>query len=290
MFKNKKSPRNSRNNDSNNGIFSYYQNRDQSGSNNSQAKLSNKRSNIITNIPVILSVIAIIASIIFVISLSTNPSIVIVNKDSLLATGDNVDELDQIVSKKLKQSLLNKSKITINTDKIQNELLNEIPEATDIAIALPIISRTPVVYVRIAEPSLLLNTQDKNDFVLDEKGRAISEVSKDMKELTIVKDSSGLAINLGDQAIPARQIDFINRVGEQFRKKNYKIEYFELSKNANELLVKLRREKFVIKYNLSGDERLQSGTALATLKYLKQKSIKPSQYIDVRVEERAYYK
>ena len=288
MFKNKKSPRNSRNNDSNNGIFSYYQNRDQSGSNNSQAKLSNKRSNIITNIPVILSVIAIIASIIFVIS--TNPSIVIVNKDSLLATGDNVDELDQIVSKKLKQSLLNKSKITINTDKIQNELLNEIPEATDIAIALPIISRSPVVYVRIAEPSLLLNTQDKNDFVLDEKGRAISEVSKDMKELTQVKDSSGLAINLGDQAIPARQISFINRVREQFRKKNYKIEYFELSKNANELLVKLRGEKFVIKYNLSGDERLQSGTALATLKYLKQKSIKPSLYIDVRVEERAYYK
>lgn len=225
----------------------------------------------------------------YTITLSSTPNIIVVNNESLLATDDNIARLSQLSKSKLEQSVFNKSKITINTDKIQNELLEDMPEATDIAVALPIISRSPIIYIRIAEPSVELSSGNKK-YILNEKGRVISDNANTSKSLIIVKDKSGLAINLGDQAIPAKQISFINQVKRQFLTKKYEIEYFELSKNANELLVKFREEKFVIKYNLSGDERLQSGTALATLKYLKEKSIKPSQYIDVRVEERAYYK
>lgn len=290
MFKKKKNDRDYVNNDNGKKIFSYYQNRDQLGSNNGKTNLANKkRGGIFYNVPVFLSIIVIIASIMYTITLSSTPNIIVVNNESLLATDDNIARLSQLSKSKLEQSVFNKSKITINTDKIQNELLEDMPEATDIAVALPIISRSPIIYIRIAEPSVELSSGNKK-YILNEKGRVISDNANTSKSLIIVKDKSGLAINLGDQAIPAKQISFINQVKRQFLTKKYEIEYFELSKNANELLVKFREEKFVIKYNLSGDERLQSGTALATLKYLKQKSIKPSQYIDVRVEERAYYK
>lgn len=289
MFVKKKQDRSSFNKD-NKKIFSYYQNRDQQSSGNNRSNTSkNKATKIFTNIPVILSVLVIVFSIIYSITLSSTPSIKIVNNSNSIVSKEGTDRFNHLAKEELEKSIFNKSKITINTDKIQNELIKLIPEATDIAIALPIVSRSPVIYIRIAEPSLTLSTNEQK-YILDEKGRVITKETQNYEKLVEVKDKSGIAINLGDQAIPTKQVDFINQVKNQFGNKKLKIEFFELSKNANELVVKLKNKDYIVKFNLLGDVRTQSGTAIATIKYLKQKSIKPSQYIDVRVEERSYYK
>lgn len=291
MFKKSKKGRSSKNPDNNRKIFSYYQNREQAEFSRDSRSKQTKKNNpkFIANIPVYLSVIVILGSIIYTLSLSSTPEIKIVNSDSSIISDSDIEKYKNVTSSRLESSVFNLSKLSINTDKIQNELLEDIPEATDIAVALPIVSRSPVVYVRIAEPSLLLSTGSQQ-LILDEKGRAIADANKEDGSLIVVKDKSGLSINIGDQAIPTNQIIFINEVKAQLERKNYKIDYFELSKNANELIVKLKKKDFDIKYNLSGDVRLQSGTAIATLRYLDQKNITPSKYIDVRVEERAYYK
>lgn len=289
MFVKKKQDRSSYNKD-NKKIFSYYQNRDQQTSGNNRSNTSkNKATKIFTNIPVILSVLVIVFSIIYSITLSSTPSIKIVNNSNSIVSKEGSDRFNHIAKEELEKSIFNNSKITINTDKIQNELIKLIPEATDIAIALPIVSRSPVIYIRIAEPSLTLSTNEQK-YILDEKGRVITKETQNYEKLVEVKDKSGIAINLGDQAIPTKQVDFINQVKNQFGNKKLKIEFFELSKNANELVVKLKNKNYIVKFNLLGDVRTQSGTAIATIKYLKQKNIKPSQYIDVRVEERSYYR
>ncbi|HMS23704.1 MAG TPA: hypothetical protein PKB09_02765 [Candidatus Saccharibacteria bacterium] len=291
MFNKSKKSRSSQNPDNNRKIFSYYQNREQAGYSrgNRDEQSKKKTPKFIANIPLYLSVLVIIASIIYTMSLTTTPEIKIVNSDSLITSENDIEKYKKLASELLSSSIFNRTKITINTDKIQNDLLEVIPEATDIAVALPIISRSPVVYVRIAEPVALLSTGSQK-LVLDEKGRAITDSKDDNKSLVLVKDRSGLPINIGDQAVPTNQIVFINEVKSQLTQKKYEIEYFELSKNANELVVKIKKKDFVLKYNLSGDVRLQSGTAISTIKYLGKNNIIPKKYIDVRVEERAYYK
>ena len=59
---------------------------------------------------------------------------------------------------------------------------------------------------------------------------------------------------------------------------------------ADELDVHLTGVNYYIKFNLANDDaRQQVGTFLATQAQLKSQGITPGQYIDVRVDGRAYY-
>ena len=59
---------------------------------------------------------------------------------------------------------------------------------------------------------------------------------------------------------------------------------------ASELDVKIAGKPYFVKFNLQADDaRRQAGTFLATQAQLQRKGITPAQYIDVRVEGRAYY-
>ena len=59
----------------------------------------------------------------------------------------------------------------------------------------------------------------------------------------------------------------------------------------NELDMYLTGQSYYVKFNLADSSPLQEvGTFLAVRQNLQQQGITPSQYIDVRVDGRAYYK
>ncbi len=60
---------------------------------------------------------------------------------------------------------------------------------------------------------------------------------------------------------------------------------------TSELDVRLAGQPYSVKFNLeSGTARQQAGTFLATESKLKSQNVTPAEYIDVRVDGRAYYK
>lgn len=269
--------------------FSYYKANKNANTQNNNSKISN----FLKNLPVFSSLVVMAVCVGYVISLNSNPTIKIINSDTQELAGINIDKdkYSKIIQQLLNNSVMNKSKITINSEKLESEIYSRITEATDIAVTLPIISRSPVVYIRIAEPAATLQTSTNKLFIIDEKGRAVKEAdSKDSINLISVVDNSGLTINIGNQAIPQSQLEFIQQVDAQLKAKKINPNEFIYSNNANELIVSLKRKDFVAKFNLAGNPRSQSGTLIATLKYLKARNINPTKYIDVRVEERAYYK
>ncbi len=293
MFKKTSNKRIIRNQDNRNSSFSYYNNRQPLTDNKRDKKLSTKnKSNpkFIHALPMYVSVLLIVVSIGYAMTLSSTPTLKIVNEAELSKQlQSDASEYDWVIKEELSQSISSKTKLTINTDQLQTAILSKIPQATDVAVTLPIISRSPVVYLRLAEPKAVLLSNEKQ-ILLDEKGRAIAETEDSAKNLLKIIDRSGLIIKAGNQAIPKNQIDFMIEVKNQFAQKEQKIEYFELSRNANELLIKEKGVGFKGKFNLASEPRLQSGTYIATKRYLDKKDIVPKSYIDVRVEERAYYK
>lgn len=270
-------------------IFSYYKGDSNAKSSNLNSSSRTKRFH---NLPYYISILIMIFCVAYAMTLSSTSSVSIVNQenDNLKQLNIDVNEYQKLISKKLSDSLMNQTKLTIDTNKIEDELKNEITEATDIAISLPIISRNPVVYIRIAEPVATLKTNDNKIFLIDEKGRAVKSIDQPSSGYLQIKDTSGLIINEGKQALPAKQLQFIHNVDKQLRRNKIIPTEFTYSINANEILVKLKNKKFYAKFNLTGDARLQSGALIATIKELDKKAINPSAYIDVRVEERAYYK
>jgi hypothetical protein len=86
------------------------------------------------------------------------------------------------------------------------------------------------------------------------------------------------------------EVQFITGVLAQLQAKQLAITAVTLPPIAHELHVRIQGQPYYVKFNIQSDARIAAGTFLATKSYLEQGRITPAEYVDVRVEERAYYK
>lgn len=194
----------------------------------------------------------------------------------------------------LGSSLLNTNKVTINTDRLERQLEAEFPELADVTVSLPLVGTRPVVYLEPASPTIILATASVEVFVLDESGRALITAAQvpglGKLSLPVVKDDSGLPVKLGQTVLPSSNIAFITEVVAQLKAKQLTIEGLTLPAGLSELDVKVKGTPYIVKFNLMGNAREETGAYLATKQYLEQQRKTPSTYIDVRVPDRAYYR
>lgn len=192
-------------------------------------------------------------------------------------------------------SVLNHNKLTADASGIAAQLETEFPELQNVSITLPIIGHRPVVYVQPANPALFLTTQGGGAYILDKSGRALvsgSEAVQHMSRLHIptVQDQSGLHVDVGRVALPSRDVNFIAQIAAQLQAQNLQIESLQLPPASSELHVKLRGVSYVVRFNTQGDPRVQAGAFLAAKQQLEGQHGSPSQYFDVRVPERVYFR
>jgi hypothetical protein len=206
---------------------------------------------------------------------------------------NNQSEYQQSAQTLFTKSIWNHNKLTIDTNKIEQQLMTEYPEMTDVSVALPILGHQPIVYIQIAQPTLILN-DNRGSYVLDSSGKVLTSNSQASSfsslKLPSVTDQSGLVLSRNVQALPSGDINFIQTLIVQLSAKNLSIASMSLPAAASELDVQIKSESYFIKFNLeSGDARQQVGTFLATQSYLQSQNITPTKYIDVRLDGRAYY-
>lgn len=247
--------------------------------------------------------IAAIAGIVLVVALALNslflarnPAIVVHEtadgKQLLLRTREAYQEAAQAV---LSGSLANTNKITVDTGNIANELQKQFPELSHVSVVLPFIGRQPVVHIQTAQPVLVLtSSQTGGVFLLDESGRAMIDAAKvpaSVKEqLPVIQDQSGLPIAVGDSALPSDDITFITEVIGQLLAKNIRVSSMVLPVGAGELDVRIEGAPYTVKFNLHGDARVGAGAFLAVKQQLERENKTPGSYIDVRVDNKAYYR
>ena len=279
-----------------NAVFSYYSKRPESG--NSNRRRSNtgvhKVIKITKQLPVIVASIAIVISISYVMTLSTNPKIVTVSSQTNNKLLHSQAVYYQAAHQLLASSIINQTKITIDANSFEANMKKEFPELSNVAVTLPIMGRRPIVELQVANPALVLQVDHGSSFLIDITGRAIKPTSAisniNSFNLPTVLDQSGLPVQIGTGVLTASNVSFINTVIGQFKAKNLTIASITLPAIANELHVQLAGQPYYIKFDLQGDARAETGSFLATQQYLANNHITPAQYVDVRVEGRAYYK
>ncbi|MFI5270529.1 MAG: hypothetical protein ACHQT9_00605 [Candidatus Saccharimonadales bacterium] len=238
--------------------------------------------------------IAIIASVINIISLSPNAQI-------LQDSGENKSPLfnpadySGLVNRILSESVWNRNKITIDTNKISRELKANYPEIQSVSVDLPLLGHNPVVYIQPVQLGLVLQSSTSGAYILDGTGRATIK-SSDTPEiaqrlsLPTVVDYSGIEVKLGKQVLPANYITFTEIVKGELEAKHYTVETMTLPPSSGELDVKIVGQPYIIKFNLANnDPQQQAGTFLATINDLTKQNTPPAKYVDVRVDGRAYY-
>ena len=301
--KNKNQPELRRRQDSGStaSVFSYYSNR--SGSNglrtvrNMAGLASDSTPKKITwwfgYMPSLLAGLLVIISGLYVTTLTNKPRIQITTRDARPVVVQNTAVYERAAQDLLGQSIFNKSKLTINTNTIADQLEKQFPELGDIAVTVPLTGRKLVIQVSPAVLALILIVQG-DSYVIDDTGIAVLKssqlVSSSRDMLPVITDDSGSKAEIGQKLLTTDLVSFARQLAVHLESKQIAVKSYSLPAVANELHVRLEGKGYYVKFNTEIDVRLQVGTYLAVSDKLETDGLTPAEYIDVRIEERAYYK
>jgi hypothetical protein len=277
--------------------FSYYTNRSSNpegrrvrsnGDNADPASPETHRS-VLPLIPIALLGLVVVVCLGKLLLLSTDPKVIVLGKTTVSGSYLQSATVYQAAAQKLlSSSLMNRTKITANLDGTASSLERQFPELQAASVTLPLIGNRPIIYVQVAQPSVILQNAHGN-FALNKSGLVLAKVSQLPFGIPVVVDQSGATPRPGHQYLPGSTLSFIGTVSYQFAAAKLGVSAFVLPTGSPyELDVRLEGKPYVVRFNLTGDPLAQSGGAIATVVQLGATT--PANYIDVRVPGRVYYK
>jgi hypothetical protein len=242
--------------------------------------------------PSLIAAVVILVSLVYGSTLSTMPNVQILRSSDQTLVG-STQQYEKEAQKILNQSLLNRSKLTIDTSKVAAELREAFPELGNIAVVLPLVGRRPIIQAQPALPALVLGTRTSGAFVVDVNGRAIvkaSQVDSSIRDaLPVIQDESGVSLEAGKSALPEVNVRFITEVAGQLKAKNIAVDSLNLSA-ARELRLRLKERPYYVKFDVQGEARQQVGAFVAVKERLEKDNVLPAEYIDVRIPDKVFYK
>lgn len=222
--------------------------------------------------------------------LNTNPKVVLVGTNS---TFRDPAVYQAAAAAAFASSKFNTNKITLNAGQIRESLTQAFPELADVSVSLPIFGHQAVVYLEPSTSRLILHTTS-GTFVIDDAGRAVATgaVVESLRQagLPEVQDQSRIEVEQGKVVLPSTTVSFITEVVQQLRATGLAITTLKLPSAASELHLNIDGVGYYAKFNTRGDARVAVGSFLALKQHLESQQKTPAEYIDVRIETRAYYK
>lgn len=259
---------------------------DQRGNTSEQPKAYPK---ILRQLPVALFALVALVCVGKLLLLGTDPKIIMLGKDDVSASYLKTNEDYQAAAQKaLAGSITSHTKITVNLDGTASELRKQFPELQAVSVTLPLIGSRPIVYVQVAQPSVIVQSTHGN-YALNKSGLVLSKVAALPSGVPLLVDQSGVMLQPGRQYLPGTTVSFIQTLAYQFAEAKIAVSAYVLPPGSPyELDVRLEGKPYMIRSSLVADALTQSGAAIATMQHLG--SVVPGAYVDVRVPGRVYYK
>lgn len=243
---------------------------------------------------VFIGLFIVLLGVIFELRVSTFANVKLIQPDGFSYQTRPISQYDAVVSKAIGASLYDQLKLTITSQDLSNYITARLPEVQYVSVAVPFIGSTPSVYLQLQSPVMAYVTNE-GEFLLDNQGVVIAPASaisaKQLSQLNTVINQSITGVNIGSRVLNGPSVSFIETVAQSLKIKAVPVSKMVLVPGTEEMDVYIANQPYRVKFNLYEPDALQQvGTYLATIATLKQKNITPSQYIDVRVDGRAYYK
>lgn len=284
-------------------VFSYYNNRPADTSSTKQRKrdfsLISKRNrddviHHLHRLPMYIASFLIFGSILYATTLDNQPKVLLGSQSDTSLLRSPIS-YQSAIADILDNSIFSQNKLTINTESIAKQVQAAFPEIQTATVSIPLVGRRPVVGLDPATPAVIFSNKT-GSYVMAADGRImmrtteLTDINKKALKLPTIQDESDIAVEQGNQALPKEDVTFITTVLFQLRAKNITAESIKLPAIPNELHIKTIGSAYYIKFSIVGDARVQVGAYLAVQNKLKSQNTSPSEYIDVRIEDRVYYK
>jgi hypothetical protein len=183
------------------------------------------------------------------------------------------------------------NKITFDEQEVTAKLQKQFPEISSANIELPIFAQTPIIHLQIAAPSFIINSNNQS-FIVDSAGVAVAKASDfpSVHDVLRVEDQSGFNVEQGKQVMSAESVNFIKTLDRQTKHAGVSISSLVLPKKAQELDLHTQDRQYYVKFYLGSDALLQTGQFLASRHQFDVSNSQPSEYLDVRVLGKIFYK
>jgi hypothetical protein len=242
-------------------------------------------------LPTLIALVIICGSLSYATSLTPQPRVQINAANKALLRDSSFYQA--AAGKILGKSLFNRSKLTINTDQVAKQIEASYPELGNVSVILPLLGRRPIIEIQPVEAAMRFTAQN-GTFIVDNQGRVLigqENVASSLKdELPNVIDKTNLDVSVGKSILPLATVGFIQDLTAQLKAKNLSIQSITLPAIANELHLKVSNDSYYVKFDIQGEGRQQIGAYLAAREKLLTTKDLPSEYMDVRIPERVFYK
>lgn len=191
---------------------------------------------------------------------------------------------------KLLASIKNRNKLTFDPSSIAADMKRKFPEIAAVDTELPVFSQKVTLRLKIAPPSLKLSSAGRS-YVVDAQGVVVQEAKNmDLKNLPKVEDNSGYRIQLGKPVLDAEAVRFIKALDVQCRQAGVMVDGYTLPPAAQQIDLRSKDHSYFVKFYLGGDALTQAGQYLAARRHFTESRSSPSEYLDVRVAGKVFYK
>ncbi len=126
-------------------------------------------------------------------------------------------------------------------------------------------------------------------YVISVNGRAMSEIQPHSSlDMPTVVDTNNIPIAVGSRVASREFIEFVTKINTYIKDSNLGPEQISIAETTGEIAVKTNAGYF-IRFNTAAEPDSQIRALKATLELLGSQNKKPTQYIDMRIEGKAFY-
>ena len=127
-------------------------------------------------------------------------------------------------------------------------------------------------------------------YIVSINGRAMGELKdQNTNGMPTIVDGSNIPVNTGDKVASRDFVDFALKADSYLRANKIEVEQYSIAETTSEMNAKLKGS-YTIKFNSTDPADEQIRALAAALELIKSQNKKPSEYLDLRVTGRAFYK
>ncbi|HUP26744.1 MAG TPA: hypothetical protein VM124_03825 [Candidatus Limnocylindrales bacterium] len=244
------------------------------------------------NIPSYIALFMIASAVLYALTLQANPKIVLINQPGTIYRP--AADYQRAISDIWRHSVANNTKLTVHSQDIRSETEEQFSELSDVRIELPLLGRRPTVILIPARPAIQFVSVN-GVFYVDDQGKVLAKVSdvtqNQLANIPLVRDETGLPAELGKAVVSQPEATFLKRLATQLDAEGLQLESITLPRSAaNQADVRLRDQPYYLKFFILSDPRQAVGSYLALKAKLDADHTTPSEYIDLRADEKVFYK
>lgn len=189
------------------------------------------------------------------------------------------------------QSGLKRFKFALDNEDLSQVINAEFPQVNGVVVQAPLFSRGLTVTGELRVPLAHLE-RGENSFIIDQHGAIYTDTSVDISNLPKIKDTSAISASDTDYELPRSTIlftrDFNNIVLE--KKISDKPITLTVTNQPRELIWRPPNTSYDVKLLANRDPLDQAQEYRQLRDYFLENNIIPREYVDLRVDDTAYYR